>query len=106
MDFSLQQLEKAISLRKHIHQLEAQLSTLFGSAKRTSRNRSGNKRKMSAATRAKLSAAGKARWAHRNGAPQKGKPAKKGGLTPAGRRKLSQMMKARWAAKRKSAGKK
>jgi hypothetical protein len=76
MDLSLQKLEKAVSLRKHIHELEAQLSSLFGGTQtRASRTSSGTKRK-------------------------------KGGLTPAGRRKLSQMMKARWAARRKAAGKK
>jgi len=76
MDLSLQKLEKALALRKHIHELEAQLSSLFGGTQtRASRSSSGKKRK-------------------------------KGGLTPAGRRKLSQMMKARWAARRKAAGKK
>jgi hypothetical protein len=76
MDLSLQKLEKALALRKHIHELEAQLSSLFGGRQtRASRTSSGKKRK------------------------------KKGGLTPAGRRKLSQMMKARWAARKKAAGK-
>jgi hypothetical protein len=67
---------------------------------------------MSAATRAKLAAAAKARWARRKGtgggaakAAPKAK-AKKGGLTAAGRKKLSEAMKARWAARRKAAGKK
>jgi hypothetical protein len=78
MDLSLEKLEKALSLRKRIHELEAQLSSLFGSTQtRASRTSSGKQRKK-----------------------------KRGGLTPAGRRKLSRMMKARWAAKRKSAGKK
>jgi hypothetical protein len=66
---------------------------------------------MSAATRAKLSAAAKARWAKRRGArstvaPAKKSSSKKGGLTAEGRRKLSQMMKARWAARRKAQGRK
>jgi hypothetical protein len=62
---------------------------------------------MSAATRAKLATAAKARWARRKGTgggAAKGK--KKGGLTAAGRKKLSDAMKARWAARRKAAGKK
>jgi hypothetical protein len=76
MDLSLEKLEKALSLRKRIHELEAQLSSLFGSTQTgASRPSSGKKRK------------------------------KKGGLTPAGRRKLSRMMKARWAARKKAAGK-
>jgi hypothetical protein len=65
---------------------------------------------MSAATRAKLAAAAKARWARRKGTGGAAKAApkakKKGGLTAAGRKKLSDAMKARWAARRKAAGKK
>ena len=109
MDLSLQKLEQAVSLRKRIHQLEEQLNSLFGNT-RTKRSQSGSaKHTVSAATRAKLRAAAKARWAKRNGDKSTGgstKAKKKGGLTPAGRRKLSQLMHARWAAKRRAAGKK
>jgi len=59
---------------------------------------------MSAATRAKLAAAARVRWAKLK-AGRKTTPAKKkGGITPAGRKRLSQLMKARWAARRKAAG--
>ena len=65
---------------------------------------------MSAATRAKLSAAARARWAKRRGGRSAGagaaKSRKKGGLTAEGRRKLSEAMKARWAARRKAQGRK
>jgi len=64
---------------------------------------------MSAATRAKLAAAAKARWARRKGTAggaAKAKGRKRGGLTAAGRKKLSDAMKARWAARRRAAGKK
>jgi len=63
---------------------------------------------MSAATRAKLAAAARARWARQKGGKQAGRSIarrKKGGITAAGRKKLSQLMKARWAARRKAAGK-
>jgi len=63
---------------------------------------------MSAATRAKLAAAARARWARQKGGKQAGRSTarrKKGGITAAGRKKLSQLMKARWAARRKAAGK-
>src|ERR1700688_1795239 len=106
MDLSLEKLEQAISLRKRIHQLEGQLSALFGNTK-GSRSSSG-KRRVSPATRAKLAAAAKANWAKRNSkrsASGSKKATKKGKLTPAGRRKLSQLMKARWAARKKAAGK-
>lgn len=65
---------------------------------------------MSAATRAKLSAAAKARWAKQQGGSRLGAGSassakksspKKGGITPEGRRKLSEMMRARWAARRR-----
>lgn len=68
---------------------------------------------MSAATRAKLSAAAKARWAKQKrgsstlaaGTSSSKKSGKKGGLTAEGRRKLSEAMKARWAARRRAKGK-
>jgi len=69
------------------------------------------KKTMSAAARAKISAAQKARWAkqHKNQRAVAGKRSfltrdaarkqarAKGGITPAGRKRLSAMMKARWA---------
>jgi hypothetical protein len=64
---------------------------------------------MSAATRVKLSAAARARWAKQKASGKTGQTAvagKKGGITAAGRKRLSQLMKARWAARRKTSGKK
>jgi hypothetical protein len=61
---------------------------------------------VSAATRAKIAAAARARWARTKGQTVSKQAKKKGGLTAAGRRKLSQMMKARWAARRKATAKK
>jgi len=61
---------------------------------------------MSAATRAKLAAAARARWAKQKAGRKTTTttaPKKKGGITPAGRRKLSQLMKARWATRRRAA---
>jgi hypothetical protein len=61
---------------------------------------------MSAATRAKLAATARARWARLKAGKKMGRTTtakKKGGITPAGRKKLSQLMKARWAARRKAA---
>ena len=112
MDLSLQKLKEAVSLREQIHSLEARLSSLFGGATQTSegapRRRRGKRRPMSAATRAKLAAAARARWANVRKAEGATKPAKsrkrRSGLTAAGRKKLSDSMKARWAARRKAAG--
>jgi hypothetical protein len=109
MDLSLEQLERALSIRKRIAQLEGQLAGIFGRDGANSATKHHRPRKkMSAAGRARIAAAQKARWAKAKGsksAPPKTKK-RRGGLTPAGRKKLSQMMKARWAAKRKAAAKK
>jgi len=111
MDLSLQKLKEALSLREQIHTLEARLSSLFGGAIQTiqgaPRRRRGKRRPMSAATRAKLAAAARARWAGvRKAESGASKPAKarkrRSGLTAAGRKKLSDSMKARWAARRKA----
>jgi len=105
MDTSAKALQEAISVRQQIDTLEKRLSSILGGLPASSATR-GGRRRMSAATRAKLAAAATARWA-RLKAGKKTMPArKKGGITPAGRKRLSQLMKARWAARRKAAGKK
>jgi hypothetical protein len=114
MDISVKDLQEAISIRQQIDNLQRRLSSLLrGTPQRptvtTAPTAAG--RFFSPATRAKLAAAARARWARRRGtgaaAPAKSTGAaapvkRKGQLTPAGRRKLSQLMKARWAARRKS----
>ena len=106
MDISFKALEEALGIRREIDRLERQLAAIFGKSALPSSAGKG-RRGMSAATRAKIAAAARARWAKRKAGHAVSKPAKKkGGLTPAGRRKLSQMMKARWAARRKAKGKK
>lgn len=106
MDISVKALEEAVSIRRQIDNLERRLSAILGGSTPPTTTRSAGGRYFSPATRAKLAAAAKARWARLRG-PAPATPAKKKGqLTPAGRRKLSQLMKARWAARRKVAGKK
>src|SRR3954466_12555395 len=132
MDLSLDKLKEAVSLREQIHSLEARLSSLFGGGASSSSSSSspsssytaapgtrrgigrgrGKRRPMSAATRAKLAASARARWAAARGetsgssAPKSTASSKRrGGLTAAGRKKLSDAMKARWAARRKAGGK-
>jgi hypothetical protein len=102
MDISVVALQEAVSIRRQIDTLEKRLSSILGGAPASVATR-GERRRMSAATRAKLAAAARARWA-RLKAGKKTTPAKKGGITPAGRKRLSQLMKARWAARRKGAG--
>jgi len=120
MDISVKDLQEAISIRQQIDNLQQRLSSLLrGAPQRPASTTSptgptATGRFFSPATRAKLAAAARARWARRRGtgaaAPAKSTGAaapskKKGQLTAAGRRKLSLLMKARWAARRKAGGK-
>ncbi len=64
----------------------------------------GRKRRtMSAAARAKIAAAQRARWAKQKGSAATKKAGSRGPMSAAARKKLSRMMKARWAAKKKAA---
>ena len=115
MDISVKDLQEAISIRQQIDNLQRRLSSLLrGAPQRPTAptaptGATAHGRFFSPATRAKLAAAARARWARRRGtgaaAPAKSPAKRKGQLTPAGRRKLSQLMKARWAARRKAGGK-
>jgi hypothetical protein len=105
MDLSLKSLEEAVSIRRKIDILERSLASLFSAAS-GSTAKSG-KRRMSAATRAKIAAAARARWAKQKRGKGAGRTLTvrtKGGITAAGRKRLSQLMKARWAARRKAMG--
>jgi len=103
MDISVKTLQEAISIRQQIENLEKRLSSLLAGAPVKPTAATGG-RYFSPATRAKLAAAARARWARKRGATTPAPRKRKGQLTPAGRRKLSQLMKARWAARRKAGG--
>ncbi len=103
MDISVKTLQEAISIRQQIENLEKRLSSLLAGAPAKPTAAMGG-RYFSPATRAKLAAAARARWARKRGATTPAPRKRKGQLTPAGRRKLSQLMKARWAARRKAGG--
>jgi len=105
MELSLKTLEEAVSIRRQIDTLERRLASTLGGTSTHLISKSG-KRSMSAATRAKLSAAARARCAKQKASGKMGRTTaagKKGGITAAGRKRLSQLMKARWAARRKAA---
>ena len=106
MDISVKDLQEAISIRQQIDNLQRRLSSLLRGAPQRPTGPAAAGRYFSPATRAKLSAAARARWARTRGGGGAAPAKRKGQLTPAGRRKLSQLMKARWAARRKAAGKK
>ena len=74
-NLSLQQLKHAVTIREQIQSLESELSRVIGGrspgAKKAPPPRKG---KMSAAARAKISAAMKARWAKRKGKKRVSRP--------------------------------
>ncbi len=107
-------------LRQERNQIDQAISALEGlgggSPRRGRPAKSGQagapRRVMSAAARAKIAAAQRARWARQKGqspaksssaaaAPKRATASRK--MTPAARRKLSAMMKARWAARKAKA---
>jgi hypothetical protein len=85
MNISTKALQKAVSIRRQIDTLEKRLSSILGGAPASVATR-GGRRRMSAATRAKLVATARARWA-RLKAGKKTAPAEEWGPGP-GRRTL------------------
>jgi hypothetical protein len=110
-NLSAQQLRQAADLKEKISALEGQLIHLLGSVARPAVAKVPKKKfTMSAAAKAKISAAAKQRWAKVKGAKPATKPKvspalKKGRMSAAARAKMSAATKARWA-KAKAAGKK
>lgn len=98
----VQQLKKEHDrLSRQIHGIAAALSA-FGAAYGKQK---GTRGKMSAAVRAKISAAQKARWAKTQGSGKKAAP-KRRVMSAAARRKIAAAQRLRWAkvkAKQKSA---
>jgi len=104
MDISVKDLQEAISIRQQIDNLQRRLSSILRGTPQGQANLTAAVRYFSPATRAKLAAAARARWAKMRGTGAPAPSKQKGQLTPAGRRKLSLLMKARWAARRKGQG--
>jgi hypothetical protein len=106
---SVQQLRKAAALKEKIQSLEKELNHLLGSPVASAASPATKKKKfkMSAAAKAKISAAAKLRWAKVRAAKPAAKPAAKKGkgkMSAAAKAKLSAKLKAIWAARK--AGKK
>ena len=97
MDASLRTLREALAIRRQIYALEKRLSSVLGGQPSRAATRERGRR-MSPATRAKLAAAARARWAKIKAGEKTTLTRKKGGITRAGRKRLSQLMKARWAS--------
>src|SRR5262249_56141722 len=100
MDISVKDLQEAISIRQQIDNLQRRLSSILRGAPQRPTGPTAAGRYFSPATRAKLSAAARDRWARTRGAVGAAPAKRKGQLTPAGRTKLSQFMKPRYAATR------
>jgi hypothetical protein len=104
------QLRRAAKIKERIDVLQDKLSVLLGGDFPSSAAGRGpgrpRKRKMSAAGRAAIAAAARARWARYRGGNPSAKRARNGArkMSAAGRRALSLAAKARWA-KAKAAGK-
>jgi hypothetical protein len=105
---SAQQLRRAADLKDKIESLQNELNRIFGASNSAPAGAvPKKKRKMSAAGRARIRAAQKARWAESKKAKSKAASARKPKrqMRAAARAKISAAAKARWA-KAKAAGKK
>ena len=98
------QLRRAAGPKEKIDALNKELASLLGAPAPVSAKAPKRGNKMSAAGRAKIVAAQKARWAKVKTA-KPAKPAKKRKMSAAAKAKISAAAKARWA-KVKAAGKK
>ena len=99
------QLRRAANIKDKIETLQRKLAQLVGNTDDVSAPR--KRRKMSAAGRARIGAAVRARWAKVKGRKSATKPVKKAKrrMSAAGRAKIAAAAKARWA-KAKAQGKK
>jgi hypothetical protein len=107
LNITPKQLRKAANLQEKIQSLQRKLGELLGSSDETAAMEAPRKRrKVSAAGRARIAAAARARWARiratKKGAKGVQKPKRK--LSAAGRARLAALAKARWA-EAKRAGK-
>ncbi len=105
-NYSVRQLKQAITIRAKIESLEHKLNQLFGSAAGApAKGARRARRKVSAAGRARMAAAQKARWAKlkgKRGAGSGRKPRRK--MSAAGRARIAAAARERWK-KAKAAGK-
>ena len=109
INLSVQTLRKAADLKEKITSLEKQLVSILGSSTKTTTKAPKKKRGMSAAGKARIAKAQKARWAKIKAVKPavKANPVKKARkkMSSAAKANLSKLAKARWA-KVKATGKK
>jgi hypothetical protein len=97
-DISLQQLRRAVAIKQKISELESELAALIGGREAPQRGR-----KRSAAVRARMAAAQRARWAKSTANGHGDPKPRKRRMTAAWRAKIAAAAKARWK-KVKAAG--
>ena len=102
-NLTVAQLRQVISIKEKIDELEAELAAVAGGGVAAAAQPRG-RRGMSAAGRARIAAAQKARWAKVKGAKVEAAPKKRRKMSAAGRARMAAAAKARWA-KAKAAGK-
>lgn len=104
-DLTVNQLQRIITIRQQIEDLQSQLDSIAGGGRGPGRPK--GKRRMSAAGRRAIAQAAKARWAkYRGEAVKESKPAKKRRkMSAAARAKMAAVARARWR-KAKAQGKK
>jgi len=105
LSLSIKQLRRVVTLKGKIEALNNKLVSILGAPASTPA-KARKKRGMSAAGRARVAAAQRARWAKiKKAKPAAKAPAKRHKMSAAGRARISAAAKARWA-KAKAAGKK
>src|SRR4051812_5828192 len=101
---SAEELHRAGAIKEQIQRLERELQSIFGVSSGVGISKPAKRGGMSAAARAKISAAAKARWAKQKGETAVAKPIKKKRtMSAAAKKKISDSAKARWK-KAKAAG--
>jgi hypothetical protein len=91
------QLRRAADIQEKLLGLQEELNELLGQPSSGGDSNAGRKHNMSAAGRAAISAAAKARWAkYRSNLPPSAKAPKTRKMSPAGRARLAAFARERW----------
>jgi hypothetical protein len=98
------QLHRIIAIRQQIEDLQVQIDSIAGNGGESVAKPLVKTRGMSAAGRARIGAAAKARWAKLRAANGESAPKKRRKMSAAGRARIAAAAKARWA-KARAAGK-
>ncbi len=98
-------LKRAIVIRERIDVLQRELEGIIGTRAAAVFAGTGKRHTMSAAGRARVAAAQRARWAKLKGAERSSSTKRRRVMSPAARAKIAAAAKKRWA-KAKAAGKK